>query len=118
MRVPEALAAHPLGMCGQLRLGGQARTGVVEVHVAARVEVGILRHPQLVKRRRAPVAGVGGQEAGRLLQGPGHDFPRTVSWNGVRKGHRAGNSEDHHDSPQGSSASLLLVDEMMSRSSF
>ena len=94
VRVPEAPAAHPLGMGGQLRLGRQARTGVVEVDVPARVEVGVFRRPQPVKQRRAPVAGVRGQEAGRLRppvilraaghagplwQGSSHDFPRTVA---------------------------------------
>ena len=66
VRVPEAPAADPLGMRGQLRLGRQARAGVVEVDVPARVEVGVLGRPQPVQQRRAPVAGVGGQEAGRL----------------------------------------------------
>ena len=92
VRVPEAPATQPLGMSGQLRLGRQARAGVVEVDVPGRVEVGVFRRPQPVKQRRAPVTGVCGQEAGRLRapvilraaghagplwQGSIHDFPRS-----------------------------------------
>src|SRR5215469_7651316 len=93
MRVPEAPPAHPVGMRAELRPGRQARAGVVEVDVAARVEVGILGRTEPVEQRRALVAGVGRQEAGGLYppvsldaawwagpfwQGCGHDFPRTV----------------------------------------
>ena len=96
VRVPEAPAADPLGMRGQLRLGRQARAGVVEVDVPALVEVGVLGRPQPVQQRRAPVAGIRGQEAGRLWppaipgaagqdgrlrQGGGHDFPHVVTEN-------------------------------------
>ena len=66
MRVPEATAAHPLGMRGQLRLSRQARARVVQVDVPARIKVGILGGPQPVQQRRAPVAGIGRHEAGRL----------------------------------------------------
>jgi hypothetical protein len=58
MRVPEAPAAQPFGMRVELRLRRQARTGVVVVGMAARVEVGVLGRPQPVKQRRTPVAGV------------------------------------------------------------
>ena len=68
VRVPEDTAADPLGMRGQLRLGRQARAGVVEVDMPGRVEVGVLGGPQPVKQRRAPVAGIRGQETGRLWQ--------------------------------------------------
>jgi hypothetical protein len=60
VRVPEAPAVDPLGMCGQLRLGRQARARVIQVGMAARVEVGVLGGPQPVQQRRVPVAGVGG----------------------------------------------------------
>jgi len=44
-RVPEAPAAHPLGVSDKLRLRGQARARVVKVDMPARVEVGMLARP-------------------------------------------------------------------------
>ena len=48
VRIPEAPAVHALGVRGELGLRRQARTGVVEVDVPARVEVGVLGRPQPV----------------------------------------------------------------------
>ena len=62
---PKAAIGHSLGMRGQLSPGRQARTGVIEVDVPARVKVGVLGRSQPVKQRRAPVTGICGQEAGR-----------------------------------------------------
>ena len=56
--LPKHRPRDPLGMRGQLRQGWQACAGVVEVDVPSRVEVGVVGRPQLVKQRRAPVAGV------------------------------------------------------------
>jgi hypothetical protein len=41
----------------QLRLRWEARSGVVQVDVTGRVEVGVLIRPQPVKHSRAPVDG-------------------------------------------------------------
>jgi len=56
VRVPEATAAYPFGMRADLRSGRQARTGVVQVYVPARIQVGVLGRPQPVQQPRAPVA--------------------------------------------------------------
>ena len=49
VRIPEAPAVHALGMRVELRLRWQGGTGVVEVDVAGRVQVGVLGRPQPVK---------------------------------------------------------------------
>src|SRR5215469_12368924 len=72
-----------------------ARICAWAARLPARIQVGVLGRPQPVQQHRAPVAGVGGQEAwrlfwrpvllgaaalaGPLVQGGGHDFPRMVS---------------------------------------
>ena len=51
MRVAEDVASQQIEVLGELRLGVEAGTGVVEVDVAARVKAGKLDAAELVERR-------------------------------------------------------------------
>ena len=66
MRATEAPSTGPLDMGAELRLRWQTGAGVVQINVAAGIEVGVFRGPQAVKRPGTPIAGVGRQETGRL----------------------------------------------------
>ena len=64
VRVAEAPAAHSLHVGAQLGIGGQPGTGVIQVDVAAGVEVGVLASAQLVQASRGGVVRVGGEKIG------------------------------------------------------
>jgi len=65
VRVPERLTLYPLSVLDELHVGWQAGTRVIEVDVAASVEVGVFSLSEPVKQRGALVAGIRGQEARR-----------------------------------------------------
>jgi hypothetical protein len=73
VRIAEYPVPQPGGVRRELRAGRQPGAGVVEVHVSARVEVGVLPVAQFIQPAGTGVRRVGGQE-----RRAGHAIPATI----------------------------------------